>query len=85
MALNKYLSRKKLYLPSEEELRKQIKRQQELLHYVLKGHVSSHQMNTIHRKLFAGIYSHVGGIRDYNIIKKEWSFDRATLDVNQGL
>lgn len=27
---------------------------------------------SIHRKLFTGIYSHAGHIRDYNITKKEW-------------
>lgn len=27
---------------------------------------------SIHRKLFTGIYSHAGAIRDYNITKKEW-------------
>jgi len=27
---------------------------------------------TIHRRLFQGIYSHAGKIRDYNITKKEW-------------
>lgn len=49
---------------------------------------------SIHRKLFTGIYSHAGCIRDYNITKKEWVLDgetviygsatglRATLDYN---
>lgn len=30
---------------------------------------------SIHRKLFLGIYSHAGKIRDYNITKKEWVLD----------
>lgn len=34
---------------------------------------------SIHRKLFAGIYSHAGCIRDYNITKKEWVLDGATV------
>ena len=34
---------------------------------------------SIHRKLFTGIYSHVGRIRDYNITKKEWVLDGATV------
>lgn len=34
---------------------------------------------SIHRKLFAGIYSHAGRIRDYNITKKEWVLDGATV------
>ena len=34
---------------------------------------------SIHRKLFAGIYPHAGCIRDYNITKKEWVLDGATV------
>ncbi len=34
---------------------------------------------SIHRKLFQGIYSHAGKIRDYNITKKEWVLDGATV------
>ncbi|MCM1039702.1 MAG: Fic family protein [Roseburia sp.] len=34
---------------------------------------------SIHRKLFIGIYSHAGHIRDYNITKKEWVLDGATV------
>ena len=33
---------------------------------------------SIHRKLFTGIYSHAGRIRDYNITKKEWVLNGAT-------
>lgn len=34
---------------------------------------------SIHRKLFNGIYAHAGCIRDYNITKKEWVLDGATV------
>lgn len=34
---------------------------------------------SIHRKLFSGIYGHAGKIRDFNITKKEWILDGATL------
>lgn len=34
---------------------------------------------SIHRKLFSGIHSHAGRIRDYNITKKEWVLDGATV------
>ena len=34
---------------------------------------------SIHRKLFTGIFSHAGRIRDYNITKKEWVLDGATV------
>ena len=34
---------------------------------------------SIHRKLFTGIYPHAGQIRDYNITKKEWVLDGATV------
>ena len=34
---------------------------------------------SIHRKLFTGIYSHAGCIRNYNITKKEWVLNGATV------
>lgn len=34
---------------------------------------------SIHRKLFTGIDSHAGCIRDYNITKKEWVLNGATV------
>ena len=34
---------------------------------------------SIHRKLFNGIYPHAGHIRDYNITKKEWILNGATV------
>jgi fido (protein-threonine AMPylation protein)/ribosomal protein S25 len=34
---------------------------------------------SIHRKLFHGIYSHAGCIRDYNITKREWVLNGATV------
>lgn len=38
-----------------------------------------HEYLSIHRKLFNGIYSHAGRIRNYNITKKEWVLDGATI------
>ena len=34
---------------------------------------------SIYRKLFTGIYPHAGRIRDYNITKKEWVLNGATV------
>ena len=34
---------------------------------------------SIHKKLFAGIYRHAGKLRDYNITKKEWVLNGATV------
>lgn len=34
---------------------------------------------TIHRRLFQGIYTHAGKIRDYNITKKEWVLNGDTV------
>ena len=34
---------------------------------------------SIHKKLFTGIYVHAGKIRDYNITKKEWVLNGATV------
>ena len=40
---------------------------------------SSTQYLSIHKRLFEGIYSHAGRIRDYNITKKEWVLDGDTV------
>ena len=37
------------------------------------------ELLSIHRKLFTGIYPRAGRIRDYNITKKEWVLDGATV------
>lgn len=34
---------------------------------------------SIHRRLFAGLYSHAGCLRNYNITKKEWVLNGATV------
>lgn len=38
-----------------------------------------HEYLSIHRRLFTGIYSHAGCMRDYNITKKEWVLNGATV------
>lgn len=40
---------------------------------------SPNEYIAIHRKLFQGTYNHAGKIRDYNITKKEWVLDGATV------
>ncbi len=40
---------------------------------------SPNEYIAIHRRLFSGIYKHAGMIRDYNISKKEWVLDGATV------
>lgn len=40
---------------------------------------SPNEYMSIHRKLFQNIYKHAGKIRDYNITKKEWVLDGATV------
>ena len=40
---------------------------------------SPNEYISIHRKLFLGIYKHAGKIRDYNITKKEWVLNGATV------
>lgn len=40
---------------------------------------SPNEYISIHRKLFQGIYKHAGKFRDYNITKKEWVLDGATV------
>ncbi len=49
---------------------------------ILSEHAFSFNANeylAIHRRLFEGIYDHAGKIRDYNITKKEWVLDGATI------
>ncbi len=40
---------------------------------------SPNEYISIHRKLFRGIYRHAGKIREYNITKREWVLDGATV------
>ena len=40
---------------------------------------SPNEYISIHRKLFQGIYKHAGKMRDYNITKKEWVLDGASV------
>lgn len=40
---------------------------------------SANEYISIHRRLFQGIYEHAGKIREYNITKKEWVLDGATV------
>ena len=40
---------------------------------------------TIHRRLFEGIYSHAGKIRDYNITKEEWVLDDDTVTYGNAI
>lgn len=37
------------------------------------------ELTTIHKRLFDGIYTHAGKIRDYNITKNEWVLDGDTV------
>lgn len=37
------------------------------------------QYISIHRRLFQGVFSHAGKIRDYNIRKEEWGLDGASV------
>ena len=43
------------------------------------------QYTGIHRRLFEGLYSHAGKIRDYNISKKEWVLDGASVHYGNSL
>ncbi len=43
------------------------------------------EYTTIHRRLFEGIYSHAGRIRDYNITKEEWVLNGDTVMYGNAL
>lgn len=40
---------------------------------------TSNEYISIHKKLFTGIYGHAGKLRDYNITKREWVLNGATV------
>ena len=37
------------------------------------------ELQNIHRRLFAGVFDHAGKLREYNITKKEWVLNGATV------
>lgn len=39
----------------------------------------------IHRRIFEGVFSHAGKIRDYNISKQEWVLDGASVNYGNAL
>ncbi len=43
------------------------------------------QYISIHGEMFAGIYSHAGKLRDYNITKKEWVLDGDTVSYGRSI
>ena len=43
------------------------------------------QFISIHKRLFTGIFSHAGKIRDYNISKKEWVLDGESVHYGNAL
>lgn len=43
------------------------------------------QYLSIHQRLFTGVYSHAGKIRDYNITKKEWVLNGASVTYGGAL
>lgn len=44
-----------------------------------RSYITPNEYISIHKKLFAGIYGHAGKLRDYNITKKEWVLNGATV------
>lgn len=48
-------------------------------HYEKAFSFTPNEYISIHKKLFAGIYGHAGKLRDYNITKKEWVLNGATV------
>lgn len=46
---------------------------------------SPNEYISIHRKLFQGIYTHAGKLREYNITKKEWVLDEESVIYGSAL
>ena len=40
---------------------------------------SLHSLTSIHKRIFTGIFKHAGVLRDYEISKKEWVLDGASV------
>ncbi len=79
--IDSYYKEKPVHMPDEqrtEEADKVSSRIAEILSETAFS-FSPNEYISIHRKLFQGIYKHAGKIRDYNITKKEWVLDGATV------
>ena len=79
--IDTYYEEKPAHLPDEdrtEEADKVSSRIAEILSETAFS-FSPNEYISIHRKLFRDIYKHAGKIRDYNITKKEWVLDGATV------
>lgn len=79
--IDSYYEERPAHLPDEEhteEADKVSSRIAELLSETAFS-FSPNEYISIHRKLFQNIYKHAGRIRDYNITKKEWVLDGATV------
>lgn len=79
--IDSYYEERPVHLPDDERTEEADKVSSRIAE-ILSETAFSFSLNeyiSIHRKLFQGIYSHAGKIRDYNITKKEWVLDGATL------
>ena len=79
--IDSYYEERPVHL-SDEERTEEADKVSSRIAEILSENAFSFSLNeyiSIHRKLFQGIYKHAGKIRDYNITKKEWVLDGATV------
>jgi len=79
--IDTYYEEKPEHLPDEERTEEADKVSSRIVEILSETafSFSPNEYISIHRKLFQDIYKHAGKIRDYNITKKEWVFDGATV------
>ncbi len=87
MLINSYYEERPVHLPDDErteEADKVSSRIAEILSETAFS-FSPNEYISIHRRPFQGMYKEAGKIRDYNITKKEWVLDGATVVYGSAL
>ena len=79
--IDSYYEKRPVHLPDDERTKEADKVSSRIAEILSETafSFSPNEYISIHRKLFQGIYKHAGKIRDYNITKKEWVLDGATV------
>ena len=77
--IDSYYEERPVHLSDDERTEEADKVSSRIAEILSETAFSPNEYISIHRKLFQGIYKHAGKIRDYNITKKEWVLDGATV------
>lgn len=79
--IDSYYEERTVHLPDDERTEEADKVSSRIAEILFESAFSftPNEYIAIHRRLFHGIYKHAGKIRNYNITKKEWVLDGATV------